>query len=229
MREDVARSYGQLPNQRRPPLTGLFEASDEFLGTLSILAVVLVSMMGITTIALVRPRDGPGDVAAGLGVGVVSGLVVMGTGGLGMTVGMAMDRVLKAPVNRIPFESGALSRQVWIDSVRFPADYHVRGFPDLQGRPPAQQQEILYRKLIVDLKVAIFINLWAGFAQLGGMCLLMGTVSTAVAGNLWRRHGSLRRTLMATWSGCCRWALSAWFLRGRLATWCAAESPCRPW
>jgi hypothetical protein len=215
----AAHDHGLTPSTERPGLAVLFDLRGRLFGLLTVVCLVLLSLMGLLTAGLARTRDGPSDVVAGLGVGLVTGLVVLGTGGLWMFVAPDLDRLTYPLELSTAFESdlfdkpeysvtvvrtpdagtvyhnivgprAAASRPTLApgDSVvdRVESGWELRKFPELAGLSIADRRQVLYRKLLADMKLAVLVGLWKAFGLVGGLWLPFGAVSTAVAGPLWR-------------------------------------------
>jgi hypothetical protein len=227
VQDDLRRSYGRLEAVARqlgrpvstppPALAGLFDLPDVLFGALAVVALLLLSLQGLFVFALVRPRDGPGDLAAGLGVGVVTALVIMATGGLWMTAGVEIERITTQNVRtQLVFQHDALHREDYAFQefedgtwkigfgnvarwgytddqgrafTRTGPGWHLKEIPELAEVPAVERQGVLYRKLLVDLKWAMLVGLWKGFALIGGTCVVLGAVASGLAGSLARRHG----------------------------------------
>jgi hypothetical protein len=215
---EAARVQGLPPSTARPALVALFDLPEILFGLLSVVALVLVSLMGLLTAALARTRDGPGDVIAGLGVGLVTGLVILGTGGLWMYVAPDLNRLTYTLEESVAFESDLLDKPDYSVTVvrtprgvvyhnavgpgasaytpplapgdvpidRLEAGWEVRKYPELAPFSVGERRQVLHRKLLADVKLAVLVGLWKSFGVFGGLCLLLGAISTAVAGPLWR-------------------------------------------
>jgi hypothetical protein len=72
---------------------------------------------------------------------------------------------------------------------RLESGWHLREHPELAALSEFDQQRVSYRKLLADLKLAIQAEVWETFVVGGGGCLLLGALSAAAAGSLWRRYG----------------------------------------
>jgi serine/threonine protein kinase len=69
---------------------------------------------------------------------------------------------------------------------RVESGWELRRYPDLAAVPQDKRRSVLYHKLLADAKLAVQVGLWKTFALMGGLSLLLGGFSTAVAGPLWR-------------------------------------------
>jgi serine/threonine protein kinase len=214
----AAREQGLPPSAPRPVLFGLFELPRSLFGPLITPALVLLSLMGLLTVALARTRDGPGDVVAGLGVGLVIMLVILGTGGVWMYLAPDLDHLASTPESFVAFETDTLGQPdysyTWIRTqggirwegkigpggsawwpelkpgeaitARVEAGWELRRYPELAAIPPGERRGVLYHKLLADAKLAVQVGVWKTFALVGSLALLLGAVSAAVAGPLWR-------------------------------------------
>jgi tRNA A-37 threonylcarbamoyl transferase component Bud32 len=106
----IAAERGIPPSMPLPSGALFLDAPNWVAGAIAIPAILLIAFPGLLIVALVRPRDGPGDVAAGMGAGLIAGLVIMGTGGLWMWAGSEVDRTTINLRNLTVFEVGLLHR-----------------------------------------------------------------------------------------------------------------------
>jgi serine/threonine protein kinase len=114
----VAAERGIPPSMPRPS-GALLDVPNWVAAGIAIPAILLIAFPGLLIVALVRPRDGPGDVAAGMGAGLIAGLVVMATGGLWLMAGTEIDRTVNNPRDITVFELGSLHEPdyaiEWVD------------------------------------------------------------------------------------------------------------------
>ncbi|MDA8745099.1 protein kinase [Rubripirellula amarantea] len=176
-------TYDRFAPEDRPWLAKDYS----FLRPVSIpLMLLLTTTIGWATARLVKTKNSFADISAGLGVGLLAGLLafVSGFGPAfirGMTSGPRED---SAVVRQLTYPEGNTERNV--------RQFVNEKYPSLRGVPTAELPELLFRKAEGDNEAAIMSGTILGTLVSLMIFALLGVTQTWLAGRLIRNEGPWR-------------------------------------
>jgi serine/threonine-protein kinase len=160
--------------------------------------VSLLSVLGLITAGLVRPKNRAADVAAG----AITGFV---TGATSFTLSAGWFLVILTAVKPIQTDLRDLSEAAWAEP-RPPAqagkappravDRLLQKYPDLHEVPAGECGRVFYHKISADLIAGIPLGIWLGALWILICPVPIGTAQVMVAGPLLRRGGPRRAVLV---------------------------------
>jgi hypothetical protein len=204
LNNSVGYSYELLPATQRPWLASrwLVNGALETIVRPATLAALLTA--GLVVVLLARSRTTGSDFSCGLATGLVASFIAILCGGAWAIAGIQVlstfygygenenshafkwghfhDQKVASAYRVWSWEPGK-ARQIviepnWIES----------RYPDLRGKPEAEQRRILYDKMACDAVINVQSGLLKAVPTFFFVLLLIPAVEALVAGHLWRRY-----------------------------------------
>jgi hypothetical protein len=164
--------------------------------------VGLVSVLGLITAGLVRPKNRAADAAAGAITGLVLGATLM-------TLGGEWFLLIRTAVRPIQSDLRNLSEAAWAEprpaghppdpagkTPPRPLEQLLQKYPDLRAVPPQDRGRVFYHKIRTDLIGGIPFGVWLSTLFVLICAVPMGTAQVMAAGPLLRRGGARRAVLV---------------------------------
>jgi hypothetical protein len=159
---------------------------------LNVLGIAAIGFSGLATARLVRPRNGQGDVAAGLVSGTVAGVVFFT-----LTLGWLATLLQMRPVIRQ--DLGWLSAAAW--GAPAGRERLLEKYPDLLAVPLNDRGRVLAGKVAGDLLTGMPRAILLGMFLSLGCCIAFGVCSASMGGRLLRERGGMWKAVLPYMEG----------------------------
>jgi hypothetical protein len=190
-----AAAYQWLPGAERPWLAFSWQPPAWLRNTAQMLGLAALASLGLLTARLVRPRNRPADIAAGLVTGVVAGAVLF-TLSFGWLAALTRSKPTAHDLSLLcraaladppPVAGGPEPAPAEPD----PRERLLARYPDLAGLPAEQRARVVYGDVLCRLLAGLPVAIWCGMLVALGLSATAGVSGAWVAGPLLRRGGPL--------------------------------------